>query len=413
MIETLIRRSDRRTHHLNAPLLAEREQFLSNLLTQGVSENQVRTIAAELLNVIRIMGLEGMRMVGESEIEDATQRWLLDELVLRPCAPTRNSGDKFRRAATKWLRFHNRILPATNETGPFGGVMLQYAVYLDGRIAKETSRSYVRIVRNFLRFAEQRQPFLGSLTVADVSGYLDAQRQAGNCLGTIAAHCQAIRTFLRYCKSNAIALQLRADQVRSPRVRRYDPHPRGPRWRDVRRLLRIGADANLADIRARAILFLCSIYAMRASEVTNLKMSDFDWVGEEFTVRRAKGGGVQRFPIQFEVGEAILKYIRFARPNCSCRTLFVSLNPPYRPLIASTIRVLVERRMQRLNIRSVTRGPHALRHACATELLSKGVSVREIADFLGHNGVESVSVYAKCSLRALREVAEFPLEALK
>jgi hypothetical protein len=61
--------------------------------------------------------------------------------------------------------------------------------------------------------------------------------------------------------------------------------------------------------------------------------------------------------------------------------------------------------MRRLGIESVNFGSHSLRHACATELLRKGTSLKDIASFLGHRNIESVSVYAKYDNRMLRAVA--------
>jgi site-specific recombinase XerD len=58
-------------------------------------------------------------------------------------------------------------------------------------------------------------------------------------------------------------------------------------------------------------------------------------------------------------------------------------------------------------------GPHALRHACATRLLQKGSSLKEIADFLGHRNTKSVGIYAKCDIAALRKVAAFRLGGLR
>jgi hypothetical protein len=46
---------------------------------------------------------------------------------------------------------------------------------------------------------------------------------------------------------------------------------------------------------------------------------------------------VQHYPIQYEVGEAILRYLTKGRPRCLCRHVFVTLHPPYRPLRASSI----------------------------------------------------------------------------
>ena len=171
--------------------------------------------------------------------------------------------------------------------------------------------------------------------------------------------------------------------------------------------------AKPPDLRAAAIMFLCSIYGLRSSEVVNLKLRDFNWVGETFVVNRAKRGRVQQFPIQYEVGEAILRYLRFGRPQCSSRYLFVSLKPPFRQMRTSTLWGIVADRMKILGVKSKNLGAHALRHACATQLLHKGSSLQDIADLLGHRDLKSVCIYAKYDRRSLKEVADFSLRGVR
>ena len=161
------------------------------------------------------------------------------------------------------------------------------------------------------------------------------------------------------------------------------------------------------------MLFLCSIYALRASEVMKLTLDDFDWFNETFIVRRAKQGRIQQFPLQFEVGEVILSYLRNGRPTCKCRNLFVTLKPPYHCLGPQTLRNIVVSQMTTLGISSERNGPHALRHACATQLLRRGSSLRDIADFLGHRDMSSVFIYAKYDLRKLSQVADFSLAGVR
>jgi integrase/recombinase XerD len=168
-----------------------------------------------------------------------------------------------------------------------------------------------------------------------------------------------------------------------------------------------------AELRAAAVISLCSIYALRCTEIINLSVNDFDWVNETFTIRRAKTGRIQQFPIQFEVGETILKYLQFGRPRCSCKRVFVTLRPPYQPLPATSLWTIVARRMKRLGIASENFGAHALRHSCATQLLRKGGSLRDIADFLGHRDMNSVSIYAKYDVRSLKQVAAFSLAGIR
>jgi integrase/recombinase XerD len=158
-------------------------------------------------------------------------------------------------------------------------------------------------------------------------------------------------------------------------------------------------------VRAKAILTLLSIYGLRRSEVIRLLLSDFDWTNQVFSVRRAKRGRVQQFPIGHDIKDALLQYIRYARPECSCQNLFVTLRPPYTPMNPSSVSLIVSRRMKRWGISSRKKGPHSLRHACATRLLQQGSSLQEIADFLGHRDSKSIGIYAKFDLKALCQVS--------
>jgi integrase len=161
------------------------------------------------------------------------------------------------------------------------------------------------------------------------------------------------------------------------------------------------------------MILLCSIYALRSGEVLRLNLEDFDWRNEILTVRRSKGGRTQQYPIQHEVGEAFLHYLQEVRPRCLCRCVFVTRYPPHRPIRVSSLGAIVKKRMDALEIRAEHPGPHSLRHACATQLLKKGFSLREIADFLGHRNLKSTSIYAKYDQHALREVAAFSLGRLQ
>ena len=68
---------------------------------------------------------------------------------------------------------------------------------------------------------------------------------------------------------------------------------------------------------------------------------------------------------------------------------------------------MTQARFARLGITGMPRGPHLLRHACASHLLEEGFSLKEIGDHLGHRNPQSTRIYAKVDLRGLREVARF------
>jgi integrase len=73
---------------------------------------------------------------------------------------------------------------------------------------------------------------------------------------------------------------------------------------------------------------------------------------------------------------------------------------------------MIRKRLVRLGLVLPSYGPHALRHSCATHLLAEGVSLKEIADHLGHVSLAATQMYAKVDLPALREVGDLALKEL-
>jgi integrase len=109
------------------------------------------------------------------------------------------------------------------------------------------------------------------------------------------------------------------------------------------------------------------------------------------------------------VGEALLRYLKEVRPRVRYREVFLTLLAPIQPSSSNSLYCTVAERFRALNIPSPHRGPHALRHACATRLLAEGLSMKEIGDHLGHRKPDSTRVYAKVDLAGLRQVADFEI----
>jgi site-specific recombinase XerD len=296
---------------------------------------------------------------------------------------------------------------------PFGGELEQYLQVLrDQRgLASSTLENHRAHVGNFLKWIAGHNLLLSEITAADVASYIRFKRETCSVL-TVSTAAQPLRSFFTYGESQHWCVPNLRDVLTFPNRRRYDPDTVIPTWEDVRRVLDEAIGNKPADLRNRAMLLLCSIYGLRSSEVARVRLGDIDWKEETLSITRSKNGRTQQFPLQYEIGEAILKYLIHGRPQCSCRNVFVSLNCPYRPITPTTLNLVTATRMALLQIKSTKMGPHALRHACATQLLRSGTSLRQIADFLGHRDLSTVSVYARLDTEALREVAGFSLKAI-
>ena len=414
MIDLLFRFESTRVRQREAPMLREREQYLAYMFEQGVSKARLRSLASMLLNVVRFLDLEELRLVGLAELHQGSQRWLAEPGYRAARKPVEVSINNFLLTAKNWLRFHERLSLETTPQDPITAILDEFAHFnsVVRGFAPETVRTYGARVLQFLKWSRSRQASLCSVSLQDIDDFLAAKRDSGYRPRSIGSFCGALKSFFRYAKVRGWNHSHLARDIRGPRIPRYGAAPKGPQWKDVRRLLDNPATTPV-ELRAVAMLGLCSIYGLRSSEVVNLALKDFDWINETFVVARAKRGRVQQFPIQFEVGEAILRYLHKGRPLCLCRRLFVTLRPPYRPVRPTTLWGIVADRMKMLGIVSENRGGHSLRHACATELLRSGSSLREIADFLGHRDMTSVCIYAKYDMQSLQQVAHLSLAGLR
>jgi integrase/recombinase XerD len=270
-----------------------------------------------------------------------------------------------------------------------------------------TIQSLASPIRGFLAWTASRQLELSSIALCDLDEFLSVGKAKGWKSRTISGQCQALRSFFRYAERRGWNQNGLSKAVKAPLLKTRSASLQCPSWKHLRRLIASLDDSNLSQCRAKVVLLLASVYGLRRSEIVRLTLEDLDWHNEAITVRRSKRGRLQQFPLQFEVGEAIIQYLKNVRPACMSRNVFVTMHRPYRA--ATNIGSAIRKIMNAQGVLDQPCGLHAMRHACATELLRKGTSLRGIADFLGHRSIRSVSVYARCDLRALREVANFSL----
>jgi integrase/recombinase XerD len=410
LFERLFRRKCAIMRHLDAPLLLEREAYLRYQMQRGRHSKTLCDTAELLLHVIRVMDLPKQRGVSLCEIQRASEHWAQEYLAHRPVGTNKTSARRFTSTARDWFRFQNLLLRTEPVVSYFDCAFTEFACALNSNLnyLPTTIRNIAPPVRRFLLWVASRQNCLSSICLQDIDDFLNEGRSVGWRPRTIAIQCQALRTFFRFAESRNWCRKGFARTIRSPVVRRLDWEVTGPSWKEVRRLVKSIANSSGSDCRAKAILLLASVYGLRNTEITRLTLDDFTWQDEVFVVKRLKRGRLQQFPIQYEVGQAIIRYLQTTRPQCACRSLFVTMLPPYRPL--ENLAPMVRKLMNRAGIISQTYGTHALRHACATELLRRGTSLRDLADFLGHRDLRSVGIYAKHDERSLRAVAKFSLE---
>jgi integrase/recombinase XerD len=398
------------SRHQSAPLVKERERFLAHLESTGTGRSAIRIAATYLLQVVTILGLNRLRDVTLEEVDRAADHWnkLRNEDKKYPAG---QSGVKcFAQTARRFLRFEGKLkYPRLSQR--FSEYLSDFveAMSSERGLSEATIRGRRYRAADFLKWYARRHRALRGIRLTDIEGYTTRKPLEGRNPVTRHSESGSLRAFFRHAESRGWCAEGTASAIQLPTLRRELFEPQGPTWKDVRRLLEAvrGSDPN--DLRAKPLLLLYAVYGLRRSEAANLRLTDIDWAANRFTVRRAKRGGFQQFPLSEELAKALRRYIENARPRSSCPQVFMTLKAPLGPLLAHTVSEVVRSRMRKLGIPSKHFGPQSLRHACATRLLHTGSSFVEIADFLGHRDTQSVNVYARLSTHMLREVAALDL----
>lgn len=400
----------------NGPLAEERRRFLAHCAEQGMSCGTLRNIDIYLVVVAKVLRLA--KRPGESitraEIDAAANRWAR-RLPRLPRAE-RQSRNRFKGRALRWLSFLGRLQPTTTPRPPFADHVTRFADYmrLERGLSSRTIASHCWSLNLFLARLDQAALRIESVTAAQIDDLLVRMfRDDGYARRTVQGLVSVLRVFFRHAESRRLCRTGLAAALKAPRVYRYGSLPAGPSWDGVRRVIETAGGNKAVDIRDRAILLLLAVYGIRCGELCALQMEDFDWRRETLLIRPGKTGRARTYPLCLTVGDAVLRYVREVRRRSDSRQLFLRLRAPFRPLSPSAVAGAVQRRFQLSGVESPHHGPHALRHACATHLLAQGLSLKEIGDHLGHQSPEATRVYAKVDLAALRLVADLDLEGLQ
>ena len=279
----------------------------------------------------------------------------------------------------------------------------------DRGLSAATRRGRRSVITRFLGKMVAAGDSPAVLTIRDVDAFLQSLgEQGGHSRASLQMVAGCLRAFCRYGATRGWCRNGLAEAIKSPRVYSLDSLPTGPSWEDVKRLLALNEGNKPADIRARAILMLLAIYGLRAGEVRQLRLDDFDWQRELLSVSCSKTRRTRIFPLSRPVGDAVLLYIEQVRPRTDHREVFLTRSG--RPL--KDIYMIVSPRLRQLGVTIPHHGPHALRHACATHLLAEGFSLKQIGDQLGHQNPDATRVYAKVDISGLRKVADLDLGGL-
>jgi integrase/recombinase XerD len=384
MFKTLYQYSQVLLRHANEPLVKERSTFLSHLARRGASRSTLLRYARQLRVIAHMLDNKGNAQVTDPEIARCAQKWAQRQRRRGRARSLKWPAAHFVQVARAWYRFMGRLHQQPEPTPPYAKQLEAWAVFLrvEGGLAQTTISNYGWWANSLLQWLRSQGVPWRSITLARMDGFMKHLSSRGLNRVTLATAAKALRCFVRYAYRQGWCRHDFASAILAPHLFRYENLPTGPAWPDVKRLVQATKGATTKDLRNRAILLLLAVYGLRRGEVTSLCLEDVDWTRNILRVQRNKTGRVQEYPLTAMMAQALERYLKKARPGGFSPHVFLSLRSPYRALSGNGVYLLTRSLLDRLAIASNKRGPHSLRHACASYLLNSGLSLKGVGDHL-------------------------------
>ncbi len=183
---------------------------------------------------------------------------------------------------------------------------------------------------------------------------------------------------------------------------------------DIKKLLCAIDRADPKGKRDYAILLLAIRLGLRIGDIRSLKISSINWNRKTISLKMAKTGQPIELPLLKDVGWAIIDYLQNGRPATNSECLFVRHRAPFN---AFGDRNAFNKELHRyilkagLNMPGGQRhGMQSLRSTLARNMLEIKSPLPIISEALGHQSVNTTSIYLKIDIDGLRKCALDPEE---
>lgn len=229
--------------------------------------------------------------------------------------------------------------------------------------------------------------------------------ERGNKASSVGRRLSALRTFYRFLMKRKMVTKDPAHLVRAPK--KDKTLPGYVREEEMNHLFDGDFfDTSFKGVRDKTILLTFYSTGIRLSELTGLRLSDFDMNQMQLKVT-GKRSKQRLVPFGVELRDSVREYLSIRGQFCSERgfsadVLFVDERAGGE-MSPSGVREMVKRYLSLVTTQQ-KRSPHVLRHSFATSMLNHHADLQSVKELLGHESLSTTEVYTHTSFEELKEV---------
>ena len=310
-----------------------RERFRKQAYADGYSLPTVGRIAWALLVVAKVVHRNG-GAISIEQLKIELRRHVRLDLTAR--SPSGHTTAIFLHFGEAWLRSIGALTEAAEVPLRFASELTAFSEYMrvERGLSPVTIATQEWRMHRFVTVLPTRIQSLDGVSLDDIDAFLQSEAQRGWSRSSLHALGSSLRCFFRYAAYRGWCRSDLAEGIDLPRLYALEDIPRAPTANEVGRLLEAtGFDDDPVKIRDHAVLSLLIYYGLRRGEVERLTLDDVDWAAEKIHITRPKLRRSQYYPLAIPVGDAILRYLRQARPRCSHRALFLTHQGAFPPTV--------------------------------------------------------------------------------
>jgi hypothetical protein len=161
--------------------------------------------------------------------------------------------------------------------------------------------------------------------------------------------------------------------------------------------------STVSNVRHKAALLIMMDCGLRVTECVTLQLKNFDFKNKSINVRSLKKRGDEvwrKIPISERLYEVLAEYLKGFKEKNPDTYLFA--NSDGKPITRYALNKLCKK-LSRKHPEFSNLHPHALRHTCATQLLSSGAQLHEIKTILGHAKYDTTLIYSHIPQEILKQ----------
>lgn len=214
-----------------------------------------------------------------------------------------------------------------------------------------------------------------------------------------------LRGYLQYLHEKGLVETDYSKRIPADNYKRQSKLPSTFSREEIEQFINSIDRGNPKGKRDYAMFLLALKLGFRSSDIANLKFENISWQSNEFSFEQKKTGKSITLPILPEVGNAIIDYLKFGRPESKENHLFLQVVSPHDKITPHDIGNSVQFYLKRTNISLSNRkhGPHTLRHSFAAGLLKETTPLPVISEALGHSSTMSTMFYLRIDTTSLQQ----------